>query len=305
MNISFVKDLDVSSVDGSASSENILDTHDTIHSNILTNLEIIVWDVKRQMLRTISKIINEDYNTLCSKYCPASRPIDSCKTMIVPGIYPIREELEETVYIQPENVEPIRPVGPVGPSRKSIKKSSQPSQPKNTNNIRNFKYKWLHKQWNPDIHCYCRKLSGFCYEIYKYEKDGKKYCKDHYYEYMNFKKNNLNNWFGLVIEKPSIENVNPTLFIKWRDGHIKSTDKFMEDGILSSLNLKYLSTYVAIYISVDDSDNKISGFYNIYTDQLVTLPLSNWGYKLTQDEQKDPIEISNETGYDVYDMSHS
>ena len=287
---------------------------DAIYSNTLSQLEVIIWDLKREMLRGISKIIDEDYDRLCEKYCPASRPIQSCTTMIVPVIQPIQETLEGSVYVQPMSV-------CTSVSTSAVVSASATSS--GTGNLRKLRQKSedgeitrrrararLDRKWIPDLHCHCRRVNGFCYETVTKIEDMKRMCTRHYNHYMDYKRGNneKNQWFGFVEDKPDITNTNPKIFRKWRDGKLLQGDTYDYEGQEIYVRLKHHTLYVALYTTPSESQAQtqnmpIAGYYSIYTNEFVTLPVHLWDVKVETKAQRDPSVISKEIeGYPVYSL---
>ena len=66
--------------------------------------------------------------------------------------------------------------------------------------------------------------------------------------------------------------------------------------------------YAALYTNISDvestseSGQKVAGFLNIYTNQLITLPVHLWDISKSMEEQRDPIIISNECDYPIYTL---
>lgn len=275
---------------------------DVVYSNTLAQLEVIIWDLKREMLRGVSKIIDEDYDELCKKYCPVSRLIQSTGTMVVPGIQPIQETLEESVYVHTATSSETTRTQLESETGKP--KKQEHSQSRARTRAR------LDRPWLPELHCHCRRVTGFCYGSVKNIEEGRRMCKYHHNHYIEYKRGNheRNQWFGFVEEKPNITNTNPIIFRKWRDGKILKGDTYDIEGEDIYVKLKHHSCYAALYITPPESQAQapqatnilVQGYFNIYTSKFVTLPVCLWDVKMKLKEQRDPEIISEELGYPVY-----
>ena len=274
---------------------------DAMYSSTLAQLEVIIWDLKRQMLRGVSKIIDEDSDELIKKYCPVSRLIQSCGTMVVPGIQPIQETLEETVYVQPVVTSRAGATSGAGAGAGTGTDTTRPRE----STTKRSRAK-MDRDWLPDVHCHCRRVTGFCYGSVKNIEEGKRMCKYHHNQYVEYKRGNneKNQWFGFVEDKPDITNTNPTMFRKWRDGKILKGDTYDFEGEVVYVKLKHHSCYFALYTTPPESQaqaTQIAGYYNIYTDTFVTLPVHLWDIGLKLKDQRDPAVISEEIpAYPIY-----
>jgi len=285
------------------------DRGDAIYSNTLAQLEVIIWNMKREMLRGVSKMIDEDYDEMCKKYCPVSRLIQSCGTMVVPSIQPIQETVEESVYVQPKEVQRSSRQSATATATATNNKGESTSTGKKTSRSR------LDKVWDPDLQCHCRRVIGFCHSRIKYTEDGKKLCTRHHKTYLEYKEGKnmeKNDWFGVVDETPNITNTNPKVLTQWRDGKTINGnkiqgDRYVYEGREINVNLFHFRSYVALYTTIPelDSDKRVSGFLNIYTNEFTTLPIHLWDITKSMENQRDPVEISREKDHPVYNLEIS
>jgi hypothetical protein len=277
------------------------DGSDAVYSSTLAQLEIVIWDMKREMLRGISKIIDEDYDKLCEKYCPASRLIQSCGTMVVPGIQPIQEALEETVYIQPAAATVAAAAAVAAGAT-----AAAPGRVLSHGSSKKRARARLDRQWNPSLHCHCRRLTGYCYGPVKSIEEGQRMCQYHHNQYVEYKRGNhtKNQWFGFVEDIPKITNTNPIMFRKWRDGKLLKGDTYEYEGTDLYVRLKHHTCYVALYTAPSEGDAPVVGYYNIYTNTFITLPVHLWDVYSQIKLQRDPVIISEGTEYPVYTIEY-
>jgi hypothetical protein len=223
----------------------------------------------------------------------------------------IQETVEESVYVQPKEVQRSTRQSATATATVTAKsnKGESTSTGKKTSRSR------LDKVWDPELQCHCRRVIGFCHSRIKYTEDGKKLCSRHYKSYLEYrdgKNMEKNDWFGVVDEMPTITNTNPKVLTRWRDGKTINGnkiqgDRYVYEGREINVNLLHFRSYVALYTIVPelDSDERVSGFLNIYTNEFTTLPIHLWDITKPMEEQRDPVEISREKDHPVYNLEIS